>query len=274
MSATDRDRAFFGHPIGLSTLFFTEMWERFSYYGMRAFLIFYMTRSEAVGALGMTPVTGGLIIGIYTASVYFLSLPGGWIADRFIGQRKAVALGGLGIMLGNVLLALPMDDLFFPGLGLAALGTGLLKPNVSTIVGQLYSPEDPRREAGFTIYYMGINIGAFGAPLACGFLAESATFRGWLTDLGISPVYAWKFAFGAVAVGMAAGLVQFVLGQGRLGTAGAHPTVRAIHSAPGAIATCCSESSARSSRSRSRAGSSATTSPRTGSAWSCRSRSP
>ena len=224
MSSPDRDRAFFGHPIGLSTLFFTEMWERFSYYGMRAFLILYMTADAAEGGRAMTVPTGGLIIGIYTASVYFLSLPGGWIADRFIGQRRGVALGGVGIMLGNILLAMPNDGLFYPGLALAALGTGLLKPNVSTIVGQLYSPDDPRREAGFTIYYMGINIGAFFAPIACGFLIKS-TFRGWLYDVGISPAYAWKFAFGAVAIGMAAGLVQFVLGQARLGKAGAEPTI-------------------------------------------------
>lgn len=221
----DRDRAFFGHPAGLSTLFFTEMWERFSYYGMRAFLIFYLTRSTTLGALGMSDVTGGLVVGLYTSSVYLLSLPGGWIADRFLGQRKAVTYGGIAIMLGNVVLAMPVSSLLYPGLALAAIGTGLLKPNVSTIVGQLYSEEDPRREAGFTIYYMGINIGAFGAPIACGFLAESEWFRGFLTSHGINPAYTWKFAFGAVAFGMLLGLVQYLLGQARLGDAGAHPTV-------------------------------------------------
>src|SRR2546428_6840833 len=136
----DPDRAFFGHPAGLSTLFFTEMWERFSYYGMRAFLIFYMTRSVTVGARGMSDVDAGLVMGLYTSAVYLLSLPGGWIADRFLGQRRAVTFGGIGIMLANVLLALPVDELFYPGLALAAIGTGLLKPNVSTIVGQLYQP--------------------------------------------------------------------------------------------------------------------------------------
>jgi len=221
----DQDRAFFGHPAGLSTLFFTEMWERFSYYGMRAFLIFYMTRSVDVGARGMSDVDAGLVIGLYTSAVYLLSLPGGWIADRFLGQRRAVTYGGLGIMFGNVVLALPVDSLFYPGLALAAIGTGLLKPNVSTIVGQLYTANDSRRESGFTIYYMGINIGAFFAPLACGFLAESQWFRGVLTDVGISPTYCWKFAFGAVAIGMAAGLIQYVLGQRRLGKAGMHPTI-------------------------------------------------
>ena len=221
----DRDKAFFGHPAGLSTLFFTEMWERFSYYGMRAFLIFYMTRSEQIGALGMSDQSAGLVLGVYTSSVYLLSLPGGWIADRFLGQRKSVTYGGIGIMVGNILLALPTDAFFYPGLALAAFGTGLLKPNVSTIVGQLYSPEDTRRESGFTIYYMGINIGAFFAPLVCGFIAESSAFREFLADSGIDPAYSWKFAFGAVALGMLAGLIQYVLGQRRLGDAGLNPTV-------------------------------------------------
>jgi proton-dependent oligopeptide transporter, POT family len=223
--AKDRDTAFFGHPAGLSTLFFTEMWERFSYYGMRAFLIFYMTRSETLGAMGMSDQSAGLVLGVYTSSVYLLSLPGGWIADRFLGQRKAVTYGGVGIMFGNVLLALPTDTFFYPGLALAALGTGLLKPNVSTIVGQLYGPDDSRRESGFTIYYMGINIGAFFAPLVCGFIAESGAFREFLANQGIDPALSWKFAFGAVAVGMLAGLIQYVLGQRRLGDAGLHPTV-------------------------------------------------
>ena len=225
MSSKDRDRAFFGHPAGLSTLFFTEMWERFSYYGMRAFLMFYMTRSVDVGARGMSVPTAGLVIGLYTSSVYLLSLPGGWIADRFLGQRKAVTYGGVAIMLANVMLALPVGGLFYPGLALAALGTGLLKPNVSTVVGQLYSAEDPRREAGFTIYYMGINIGAFFAPLACGFLVDSDWFHKFLASHGISPAWSWNMAFGLVALGMAAGLVQYILGQPRLGEAGLHPTI-------------------------------------------------
>ncbi len=221
----DKDRAFFGHPAGLSTLFFTEMWERFSYYGMRAFLIFYMTDSVALGARGMPDANAGLVIGLYLSSVYLLSLPGGWIADRFLGQRKSVTYGGIAIVIANIMLALPFAGWFYPGLAVMALGTGFLKPNVSTIVGQLYTPEDPRREAGFTIYYMGINIGAFGAPFVCGFLARSQTFRDFLSDHGISPTYSWNFAFAAVAVGMIAGLVQYVAGQARMGEAGLHPTV-------------------------------------------------
>ena len=221
----DKDRAFFGHPAGLSTLFFTEMWERFSYYGMRAFLILYLTAKAVEGGMSMTDAKAGLVVGLYTSSVYLLSLPGGWIADRFLSQRKAVTWGGIGITLGNVLLALPGGHFFYPGLALAALGTGLLKPNVSTIVGQLYSDEDPRREAGFTIYYMGINIGALGAPIACGFLAQSDWFRSFLDRHGIGAQYSWNFAFGAVAVGMLAGVIQYVLSQRSMGEAGLHPTI-------------------------------------------------
>src|SRR5258706_4548167 len=150
----DRDTAFFGHPAGLSTLFFTEMWERLSYYAARAFLFVYMTSATSKGGLGMKAGSAGLVMALYMSSVYLLSLPGGWIADRFLGQRRAVTFGGIGIMLGNVCLALPAAEAFYPGLALIALGTGLLKPNISTIVGQLYKPNDIRRDAGYTIYYM------------------------------------------------------------------------------------------------------------------------
>src|SRR5207248_4043168 len=145
------DAGWFGHPIGLSTLFFTEMWERFSYYGMRAFLIFYMVAPVEKGGRGMADASGGVVMALYTSSVYMLSLPGGWIADRFLGQRRAVTVGGIGIMLGNAMLALPIDSLFFPGLAMIAIGTGFLKPNISTIVGQLYSADDIRRDAGYTV---------------------------------------------------------------------------------------------------------------------------
>jgi len=224
-SAGADQRTFFGHPIGLSTLFFTEMWERFSYYGMRAFLVLYMVGKVEEGGRGMSDASAGVVMALYTSSVYLLSLPGGWIADRFLSQRRSVIYGGLGIMLGNLLLALPVGGLFYPGLGVIAIGTGLLKPNISTIVGQLYSAEDPRRDAGYTIYYMGINIGALVAPLACGFLAQSDTFRGFLAGQGIDPRLCWHFAFGAATVGMAAGLIQYVLGWRRLGDAGIAPTI-------------------------------------------------
>jgi POT family proton-dependent oligopeptide transporter len=218
------DTAFFGHPRGLSTLFFTEMWERLSYYGMRAILILYMTAAPAAGGLGFGDKEGGLIYGIYTGSVYVLSLLGGWIADRFTGQRRAVLWGGIGIMIGHICLAVPATSTFYLGLVIIALGTGLLKPNISTIVGQLYAPEDDRRDAGFSIYYMGINIGAGVAPYVIGFLAQSETFRGWLGQAGIAPEVAWHFGFGAAAVGMFFGVVQYVAGGRRLRDAGLHPT--------------------------------------------------
>jgi POT family proton-dependent oligopeptide transporter len=214
-----------GHPRGLMTLFFTEMWERFSYYGMRAFLVLFMVAPATAGGLGFEPARAGLIYGTYTAMVYMLSVPGGWLADRFLGQQNAVLYGGILIMAGHISLAMPLVETFYLGLALVALGTGLLKPNISSIVGQLYQQGDERRDAGFTIFYMGINLGAFLAPLVCGtFLAQSETFRGWLQSMGISPNQAWHFAFGAAAVGMFLGLVQYMVGRRKLGVAGKYPS--------------------------------------------------
>jgi POT family proton-dependent oligopeptide transporter len=225
MPTRSKDTAFFGHPRGLATLFFTEMWERFSYYGIRAFLIIYMTSKVAVGGRGMTPTSAGLVMALYLSSVYLLSLPGGWIADRFLGQRGAVLLGGIGIAAGNAVLALPIDALFYPGLLLIALGTGLLKPNISTIVGQLYDTKDIRRDSGYTIYYMGINIGAMIAPLGCGYFAQDEGFRAFLRGHGIDPTWCWHFGFAAASAGMIAGLIQYVVSQGWLGESGKHPTI-------------------------------------------------
>src|SRR5262249_51752206 len=160
----DPDKAFFGHPRGLSTLFFTEMWERLSYYGGRALLAIYMGTSVNAGGRGMDTATIGMGMALYLSSAYLLSLPGRWSPQRLFGQRKAVPLGGIGIAVGNAMLAVH-DVLFYPGLAVIAIGTGFLKPNISTIVGQLYSKDDQRRDAGFTIYYMGINIGAGVAPI-------------------------------------------------------------------------------------------------------------
>src|SRR5580704_14910268 len=154
------DTSFFGHPRGLATLFFVEMWERFSYYGMRALLILFMTASVERGGLDFPVVKAGAIYGFYTAMVYLLSLPGGWLADRIFGQRRAVLYGGLLIIVGQFFLMSPGVQGFYVGLGLLILGTGLLKPNASTMVGQLYAQGDRRRDSGFSIYYMGINLGA------------------------------------------------------------------------------------------------------------------
>src|SRR5262249_13592064 len=160
------------------------------------------------------------IYGIYAALVYFLSLPGGWVADRILGARKSVLVGGVVIMSGHVCLAIPNVVSFFCGLGLIVLGTGLLKPNISAMVGQLYAPADERRDAGFSIFYMGINIGAFVSPLVVGALAQGAAFRHFLSSMGIAPTDAWHFGFAAAAVGMFIGVVQYALGSRHLGSVG------------------------------------------------------
>jgi POT family proton-dependent oligopeptide transporter len=217
------DRGFFGHPRGLSTLFFTEMWERFSYYGMRGFLILYMTAPAAMGGIGLTTATAAAVYGTYTSMVYLMSLPGGWIADRLIGQRRAVLYGGVLIAAGHYTLAIPAAAAFYAGLTLIVLGTGLLKPNISVIVGQLYSEKDIRRDAGFSVFYMGINLGAFVGPLITGFLAQDVRFRGWLAGMGMDPNSSWHWGFGAAGVGMTLGLLQYAFGGKKLGEAGMHP---------------------------------------------------
>jgi POT family proton-dependent oligopeptide transporter len=221
------DTGFFGHPRGLSTLFFTELWERFSYYGMRAILILYMTATAATGGLGFNVDKAGAIYGIYTAMVYMVSLPGGWIADKLLGQRQSVFYGGIVIMLGHICLAIHSMASFYFGLFLIVVGTGLLKPNISVMVGQLYSENDQRRDAGFSIYYMGINIGAFLSPLVCGWLAQGEGFRAMLSSWGMNPNNAWHWGFAAAAVGMFFGLVQYVLGKRAMGEAGLHPSTSA-----------------------------------------------
>ena len=203
-----RDRAFFGHPRGLSTLFFTEMWERFSYYGMRALLLLYMTAPITAGGLGFDTAQGGAIYGLYTSMVYLATMPGGWIADRLIGPRRAVLYGGLFITAGHFSMALASLATFYLGLFLIVIGTGLLKGNVSVIVGKLYAMGDNRRDAGFSIFYMGINLGAFIAPLICGYLGQEV---------------AWHYGFAAAGVGMLLGVIQYVLGAGTLGDAGVEP---------------------------------------------------
>ncbi len=202
------DTSFFGHPKGLSTLFFIELWERWGYYGMRSLLILFMTSSAADGGLGFDVAKASAIYGLYTAMVYMASLPGGWIADRILGQRRAVLIGGVIITAGYFLIAFPASAAFYGGLTLVVVGTGLLKPNASTIVGQLYEEGDTRRDAGFSIFYMGINTGAFVAPLACGWVAR---FYGWRAGLALA------------AAGMLLGILQFSLGGSRLGSAGLHP---------------------------------------------------
>ncbi len=202
-----------GHPRGLATLFFTEMWERFSYYGMRALLVLFMVDQVRSGGLGFTDQTATAIYGLYTAAVYLVALPGGWIADRVMGAQRAVWVGGIIIMLGHFVLAIPSLPTFFLGLILVVTGTGLLKPNISAIVGELYGPDDHRRDGGFTIFYMGINLGAALGPLVCGLLAQSN----------------WHYGFAAAGVGMLVGLIQFKLTRNYLGEAGLFPARAADH---------------------------------------------
>lgn len=191
-------RDFFGHPAGLFTLFFTEMWERFSYYGMRAILVLFMTAelAERNPGLGMSTLEAGAIYGLYTSAVYLLTLPGGWLADNVFGQRRTIWYGGIVIMFGHISLAVPGDMTFYLGLVLVAVGTGLLKANISTIVGDLYPQSGARRDAGFSIFYMGINIGSFAGQMIVGYLGE-----------GID----WHYGFGAAAVGMFLGLIVYRL---------------------------------------------------------------
>ncbi len=215
-----------GQPRGLTTLFFTEMWERFSYYGMRAILFLYMTAAIEKGGLGFKEEAAGPIFGLYAASVYFLPLIGGWLADRFIGAKRATFIGGVIIMLGHFALAVPTMTFFYLGLILVAVGTGFLKSNISAMVGQLYTEQDERRDAGFSIFYMGINIGAFAAPLVCGFLAQSDGFRNFIAGRGIDPNISWHFGFAAAGVGMFFGLVQYFVGRERLKDVGLPPGQR------------------------------------------------
>ena len=201
---------FFGHPIGLRTLFLTEMWERMSYYGMRALLVLYMT-GAVTGfnpGLGWSQVESQAIYGIYSGMVYFMVVPGGWIADNILGHQKAVLIGALIIALGHFTLAIPIEQTFFLGLIFVVLGTGLLKGNISTIVGQLYDGQDDRRDSGYTIFYMSINIGSTLGFLICSYLGEKI---------------GWHWGFGAAGIGMTFGVIQYIKHRHLLGDAGMHP---------------------------------------------------
>ena len=204
------DKSFFGHPIGLRTLFLTEMWERMSYYGMRALLVLYMTGSITGfnPGMGMSAIDANAIYGIYVGFVYFMVVPGGWIADNILGHQKAVLIGAIIIALGHFTLAIPLEQTFFLGLILVVLGTGLLKGNISTIVGKLYSDNDTRRDSGYTIFYMSINIGSTLGFLICAWLGEKI---------------GWHYGFGAAGVGMVFGVYQYVKFKHLLGDAGEKP---------------------------------------------------
>lgn len=211
---TSPEKSFLGHPRALSTLFFTEIWERFSFYGMKAMLFLFIIQEVSDGpqsGLGIDEQAGGAIAGLYNSGVYLLALPGGWLADRLIGQRAAVLWGGIIIALGH--FSMVATDIhvgfFYAGLMLIIVGTGLLKPNISTMVGELYRGDtNARRDAGFSVFYMAINIGAFAAPLVCGAVRQS---------------FGWHYAFGLAGIGMVIGVACYLYGQPSLGTIGALP---------------------------------------------------
>ena len=207
---TTQDRAFFGQPRALSTLFFTEMWERFSYYGMRALLVLYLTAplvsEDGREGLGIDDGTAIAIYGAYSGLVYLTPIAGGWVADRIIGPRRAVLYGGIVIALGHYFMAAPLELTFWVGLLLIALGTGMLKPNISAMVGDLYDETDTRRDAGFSLFYMGINLGSFFAPLITGYAADRHGYH-------------WGFAI--AGIGMTLAVIQYVLGWKNFGDVGA-----------------------------------------------------
>lgn len=192
------DRRFFGHPAGLGWLFQVEMWERFSYYGMRAILLYFLIDTFANGGLELPKATGQAVVATYGAAVYLLAIPGGFIADRVIGPWKSTLYGGVVIMAGHICLSLPSSATAWLGICLVAIGTGFIKPNLSTMVGELYDLEDPRRDAGFQIFYMSINIGSFVSPLIVAFL------RGH---------WGYHAGFSAAAVGMGFALATFIIGR-------------------------------------------------------------
>ena len=212
-----------GHPKGLYLLFFTEMWERFSYYGMRGILILYLTKTLLEGGLAIEPQHAALIYGFFTGFVYFTPLIGGWIADTFLGQRKCITIGGITMMVGQfVLFAINTHAGLYLGLFLLIIGNGFFKPNISTLVGHLYDEKDPRRDAAFSIFYMGINLGAFLAPLVIGFLAEDLfTTR---DASGAIMTFGYKYGFLASGVGMLLGQLVFNSSAKKyLGEIGLHP---------------------------------------------------
>lgn len=197
MTLNKIDRGFLGHPRGLSTLFFTEMWERFSYYGMRAILLYYLYYSVTDGGLGFSKATAASIVSIYGSLVYLSSISGGFVSDRIMGRRKTVFIGGVLIMFGHIALALPFGKpALFSSLALIIVGTGFLKPNISSMVGDLYSENDPRRDSGFSIFVFGINFGAFVAPYAIGYLGQEVNFH---------------LGFSLAAIGMFFGLVKYII---------------------------------------------------------------
>jgi POT family proton-dependent oligopeptide transporter len=216
LNRDSRDRTLFGQPRGLATLFLTEMWERFTYYGMRAILILFLVGAVGEGGLGIDDRTASSIYGLYIAATYVLAVPGGWVADRLIGPQRAVIVGGVLIVIGNALLTLGDVRAFFLGLIVIVLGVGLLKPNISALVAQLYPEGGSRRDAGFSVFYMGISVGALSGSLLVAVCAAH---------------FGWRWAFALPVIGMLFGLGQFLFTRKWLAASGPdverHPRARA-----------------------------------------------
>lgn len=198
---TAKTEELWGHPKGLYILFFTEMWERFSYYGMRALLVLYLVAQTKDGGFGWSNTDALSLYGWYTMLVYLMSVPGGIIADRYLGQKKSVMVGGFSLVAGHLLMAATPLWAFYAALGLIILGVGMLKPNISTMVGELYGKHDERRDSAFTIFYIGINVGAFLSSLICGYVGEKI---------------GWHYGFALAGIGMLLGQAVFIYGQRHL----------------------------------------------------------
>ncbi len=222
-AASHDERVWFGHPRGLATLYFTELWERFSYYGMRAILLLFLIAPATSGGLGLSAREAGLLYGTYTMSAFLFAIIGGFVGDRFLGARRAVEFAAFVIAAGHFLLAIASTATFYAGLALVAIGSGLLKPNMSTLVGSLYAPTDARRDAGFTLFYMGINVGAFLGPLVVGFLAQHARWKALLDGFGFDPLASWHWGFGASGVGMLLGILWLRATRHRIAHVGGPP---------------------------------------------------
>lgn len=197
----DNKDELFGHPKGLAVLFFTEMWERFSYYGMRALFVYYLVADIVDNGFGWTQAEALSLYGTYTMMVYLMSIPGGILADKFIGQKRAVVIGGILLVAGHSIMAIPGENMFYTAITLIVLGVGALKANISTMVGQLYKKGDVRRDKGFTLFYMGINLGSALSSLIVGYVGET---------------YGWHYGFGLAGIGMLFGLIQFIYGRKHL----------------------------------------------------------
>lgn len=224
LATTSDTTGFLGHPAGLKPLCTTETGERFSFYGMKAILLYFMVAPPSAGGLGFSDGSAQSLLGTYMMSVYLACIPGGLVADKWLGARNAIRLGAILIIIGHFTMVFHSLAAFYGGLAFVVVGTGLLKPSISNLLGGLYNgKDDPRRDTGFSIFYLGINVGAFLAPLVCGFLAQNEWFRALLERHGMDPNDSWHWGFGAAGVAMILGLIQYEMAQKKFGSVGLRP---------------------------------------------------